>query len=119
MIYLACPYAHPDSNVQHRRYTQVTARAAELMRKGHVVYSPITSMHFLSQHHAFPGEGNDFWLRHDLAILARCDKLLVLQLEGWEQSEGLRREIEFATEKNIPIEYIGVAGGKDNQHSRT
>lgn len=87
------------------------------MAEGRVVYSPITSMHYLAKTHAFFGEGDDFWLRHDLAILARCDRLIVLQLEGWEQSEGLRREIEFATEKNIPIEYIGVAGGKDNQHS--
>lgn len=115
MIYLACPYTHENEHMEHKRYEQVTDVAAKLMLQGQCIYSPITSMHFLARRI----KANTFdWLQHDLIILARCDKLIVLQLEGWEDSEGLKNEIAFATEKNIPVEYIGVAGGKDNQHSK-
>lgn len=111
MIYLACPYTHEHDYVQHRRYEQVTAVAAELMKRGFIIYSPITSMHYLSRH-CKPNEID--WLHHDLTILARCDKLIVLMLEDWNKSEGLRREIEFAEEHNIPIEFMESRFGKDN-----
>lgn len=60
----------------------------------------------------------DYWLRQNLAFLSRCDKMYVLQLEGWEKSDGVQREIAFATEHNIPIEYItlGEFSGQDNPH---
>jgi hypothetical protein len=101
--YLACPYTHEHDYVQHRRYEQVTSVAAQLMSEGQCIYSPITSMHYLSRHLVRDG---DFWLQHDLTILSRCDKLIVLQLDGWEQSVGLKMEIEFAKSAGIPIEYL-------------
>lgn len=112
--YLACPYTHEHDYIQHRRYEQVTRVAYELMCAGLIIYSPITSMHYLSRH-CKPNEIN--WLHHDLAILARCDKLIVLQLKGWEDSEGLKQEIAFAMANNIPVEYMEFVDGKDNQYS--
>lgn len=112
--YLACPYTHEHDHVQHQRYEQVTSVAAQLMSQDLTIYSPITSMHYLSRQLVRNG---DFWLRHDLTILLRCDKLIVLQLGGWENSLGLAKEIEFAAEHNIPIEYMEFDGGKYNQHS--
>jgi hypothetical protein len=103
--YLAGPYSHPHEHIRHQRYTTITAKAAQLMTEGRVIYSPITSMHFLAKDHSMPFEA-DFWLHHDLAILRRCGKLLVLQLEGWENSVGLKAEIEFANANGIPVEYI-------------
>jgi hypothetical protein len=114
MIYLACPYTHAEEHMQHRRYQQVTTVAANLMRQGLCIYSPITSMHYLARR--VRANAID-WLEHDLVILARCDKLIVLQLEGWEQSEGLRREIEFAKENNIPVEYMESLLGQDNPNN--
>lgn len=109
--YLACPYTHEHEHMQHQRYEQVTDVAAKLMLQGRVIYSPITSMHYLARR----VKANQIdWLEHDLAILARCDILIVLQLEGWELSEGLKREIAFAEEHNIPIEYMESPFGQNN-----
>lgn len=118
MNYLAGPYHSVHSHIKERRYNQLTFVAAQLMKRGEVIFSPITHCHYLAQEHA-SFEGPDFWLTQDLAILRRCDKLLVLQLDGWENSVGLKREIEFATEHNIPVEYISLEdfSGKDSQHS--
>src|SRR5690348_9120280 len=105
--YLAGPYSSPNIHTRDRRYTQISYVAAELMKRGEIVYSPITSCHHLALDYNLPFNA-DFWLQHDLKFLSRCDRLLVLQLSGWEDSVGLQKEIEFATKHNIPIEYIDL-----------
>ena len=42
----------------------------------------------------------------DLGVLAACEKLLILKMEGWELSNGVRREILFAREKGLLIEEL-------------
>lgn len=118
MIYLAGPYAHIHEHVKSRRYEQLTFVTAVLLRQGTTVFSPVTHCHPLAQQYKMPLD-HDFWLNHDLAILARCDKLLVLQLEGWEHSIGVQREIAFADEHNIPVEYVILEDfvSENNQHS--
>ena len=43
-----------------------------------------------------------------LALLARCDRLIVT---GHHISKGVKIEIRYAQEHNIPIEYIGSQEG--------
>lgn len=104
--YLACPYSHPDPAVRENRYTAVTRVAFELMKKGIFVYSPIT--------HNIPidrlGIHGDWlvWRDFDHTMLSRCDRLLVLKLDGWEKSKGLAAEISHAQQLGIPIEWLEV-----------
>jgi hypothetical protein len=116
--YLAGPYSSSFIHIRDRRYQQISSVAAALARRGEIVYSPITSCHHLANDYDLPGDA-EFWLRHDLAFLEKCSKMYVLQLEGWEQSVGVQREIAFATEHNIPIEYINLGdfSGSNSQHS--
>ena len=51
-------------------------------------------------------KSGDWWLKQDFAVLTKCSKLLVYRMEGWEKSYGVGKEIEFAKEHKIPIEYI-------------
>lgn len=44
-VYLATPYSHPDPKVREARFQAVNAVAAQLMRDGHHVYSPISHAH--------------------------------------------------------------------------
>jgi hypothetical protein len=48
----------------------------------------------------------NFWMKQDLPMLLECDYLFVFKQDGWENSRGLTREIEFAKENNIPIVYV-------------
>lgn len=116
--YLAGPYSSVHIHIRDRRYNQISFVAAELMRRGEIVYSPITACHHIAADYDLPFDAT-YWLKQNLEFLAHCDKLLVLQLDGWENSVGLKREIEFATEKNIPIEYIKLEdfSGQNRQHS--
>ena len=41
------------------------------------------------------------WLKGDLAILAKCDAMILT--EDWERSEGAVAERELALEHGIPV----------------
>jgi nucleoside 2-deoxyribosyltransferase len=104
MIYLAGPYSHPELPVMEERYQKHMAYLAHLLKQGLVVFSPITSWHVVASQYTLPRDW-PFWRNLDLTILGRCDKLIVLTIEGWDVSVGTRAEIAFAVEQNIPIEY--------------
>ena len=47
--------------------------------------------------------GDDVWLWGDLAILAKCD--LIVMTERWQESSGAQSEHEFAMAMGVPIYY--------------
>ena len=52
--------------------------------------------------------GWDFWEPIDRAYLARCDEVVVLTLDGWKESTGVRAEIALARELGKPVRFLGV-----------
>jgi hypothetical protein len=107
MIYLASPYSHPDSVVRAQRHRDVCRAAVALIKLGHAVYSPIAHSHALVEH-GLPIDWS-FWERHDRNHLAHCDEVVVLMLDGWEASVGVREEVRIANEINKPVRYIDIA----------
>lgn len=105
LIYLAVPYSHPDTSVRDQRFEAVNRVAARLMREGYHIFSPISHTHPIAMAGDLP-TGWDFWEKYDTAILQCCQKLIVLRLDGWQQSAGVRGEIAIAIGLEIPIEYI-------------
>ncbi len=107
IIYLASPYSHPDAQVMQARCKAAQKAAAKLMQDGNTVISPIAHSHGVADF--LPDElrlDNDFWMEQDLPLLAHCDELLVLCLEGWEASKGIKQEIAFASKRGIPIQFL-------------
>ena len=104
MIYLASPYSHPDQAVERQRFDAVCQAAAALMRRGLAVFSPIAHSHAIARF-GLPTDWA-FWQRYDRAFLAWCDELWVLTLPGWEQSAGVRAEMEIAREMGKPVRLI-------------
>ena len=94
MIYLASPYSHPDSTIREQLFAACRA-AAELMRAGHIVFSPVAQCHPIAQH-GLPTDWS-YWERVDRRFLEVCDEVVVLMLDGWRESVGVR-EIESAGE---------------------
>ena len=101
--YLASPYTDDDPAVMQRRYEQVCQAAAGLMRRGYCVLSPIAHSHPIAQY-GLPKEWG-YWGKVDLMLLSCCDGLMILMLNGWDESQGIRTEIEYATEHNMAIHY--------------
>lgn len=104
MIYLASPYSHPDVRVRERRFRQACRAAAALLRAGHAVFSPIAHSHPLVEH-GLPIHWL-FWERWGRELLTRCDEVVVLQLDGWIDSVGVRAEIEMARELGKPLQFV-------------
>lgn len=108
IIYLAAPYSHPDEGVRLWRYRAITAVAAHMISQGVVVFSPITMTHPIDVILADRGAtlGSDYWVDFDTSFMHFCTEIAVLQLEGWQKSSGVRREIAFFKSSGRPIRYI-------------
>lgn len=112
LVYLASPY----TSVKHTgltaeieqagRFEEVSRMAGHLMAKGLKVFCPIAHSHPIALYSKLPPTDGDFWINQDLAVLQHCKRLLVYKMPGWEESRGVKMEIEFAERNNIPVEYL-------------
>ncbi len=107
MIYLASPYSHPDPVIREERYRAACRTAAALLREGRSVFSPIAHSHPLTEY-GLPADWT-FWKHCDRELLERCDEVLVLLLDGWKDSVGVREEIRIAREMGKPVRYLDIA----------
>lgn len=105
LAYLASPYTHPDRAVRQARFEAACRAAAALIRRGHVVFSPIAHSHCIARH-GLPLDWG-FWEGQDRRLLAACDELWVLQLDGWEHSRGVLAEIAIARALGKPVRFVG------------
>lgn len=105
MIYLASPYSHSDVAVREERFQAACRAAAALLPAAHAVFSPIVHSHPLTQH-SLPAEWA-FWQRFDRVYLERCDEVLVLTLDGWQESAGVQAAIRLAHELGKPVRHVG------------
>jgi hypothetical protein len=94
ICYLAAPFSHPDSETRQWRHEAVCRAAAELIRAGRTVFSPISHSYVISRY-GLPLDW-EFWRRHDLKYLGLCDEVIVLTLPGWCESIGIQAEIAAA-----------------------
>ena len=102
MIYLASPYSHPDPFVREQRYLMAAKALSELLAAECWAYSPIVHCHELAKIVDLPTH-SAFWRRYDFHMLSLSTELLVLMLEGWKTSEGVREEIAEAARLNITV----------------
>jgi len=113
LFYLAAPYTHSDIKVMKKRVKKINLVAGELMKKGQLIYSPISHCSVIASVAKLPKTW-DFWQINDYDMILRCNKLFVLMLPGWKESVGVTAEIKFAEERNIPIVYLRGKIGKVN-----
>jgi hypothetical protein len=107
LVYLASPYTHQSPLVRAQRFDAACKAAGRLMCAGACVYSPIAHGHAIeTAYEPVAGRDHDFWLRQCFAILLRSSRLVVLTLDGWEQSRGIAAEIEYARANGIPLEFM-------------
>jgi len=107
MKYLAVPYSDKDENVMQHRFNVVTKVAAELMKQGKEVFSPITHSHPIALH-LDAGAAVDWqaWEKFDTKMLKCCDELYVLMLAGWRDSVGVEAEMQLAKDLGMKITFI-------------
>lgn len=102
LIYIGSPYTHEDPFIMEDRYQKTLKATATLLKEGFHVISPVVHCHPLSLKFTLPPHF-DFWKEYNLKILEKCDILLVLNIEGYLYSKGLKGECNFAKAKGIKI----------------
>ena len=105
LIYLAGPYSQdPDAMFkQHMRH------AALLMAQSIQVFSPILHCHPVAGQYSMPTDFS-FWEAYNLNMLKRCDKLYVMDIPGWDKSTGVKGEIFYARQLDIPVYLYNTNG---------
>ena len=106
MIYIAAPYNHIDKTVIQSRMELIYRIMGEHIMRGEHVVTPLF-MHEVATRYELPGD-YIFWERYCLNMLRRCDKMIILCIDGWKESRGVTGEIEFCKANNIPIEFLEI-----------
>lgn len=104
--YLASPYTHPDPAIREQRYHAACHAAAALMKRGECVLSPIAHSHPIEVIGIGRQMNGQFWKRQDIPLIRHAGRVVVLCLEGWEESAGIAWEIELAHSLHIPVTFL-------------
>lgn len=105
MLYIACPYSHPDPEIREHRYRMSCMAAAKLFQAGIVAFNPLANSVPAVEFGGIDLAHSD-WMAIDLPILRRCDELLILGLDDWTKSEGVKSEMFEALANAKPITLI-------------
>jgi len=104
LIYLASPYSHTDKRIEQWRYQAVLNYTIRQQRLGVLLFSPIVYGHPFAQ----AGLPSDFtyWRTLNERLILGCSCLHYYMLPGWEDSIGVKAEIEFAESYGLEVEAI-------------
>jgi hypothetical protein len=102
LAYLATPYTKYPAGIE-AAFRDAASLAAELLRSGISVYSPIAHCHPLSVHGGIDPLDHSIWIPFDAAMMRAADVLIVAHMEGWQESYGVAHEIDVFTKAGKPI----------------
>jgi len=101
--YMAHPYTAKDANgnfvpeAEEANFNLANHRAAEMMKRGYNVYSPISHTHPI--HRACPeflkNHEHEMWYGLDVELMERCNFDGIILAPGWEQSKGCMGEMKW------------------------
>ena len=100
--YLASPYSHPSAATRELRYRAARDGLKWLLIHRMWTYSPIVHCHEMAVNAGLPTDAA-FWQDYNHAMIDQADELLVLTIEGWQQSVGVNEEITYAADLGLPI----------------
>ena len=108
-IYLAHPYQHRCVEVEEERLSVAASVAAQFISDGIVAYSPVNYQAGIANTLGVnvgeiePPVG---WLAWDKEMVEAADVLVILKMDGYKESAGVKFELEVALEQGIPIAYL-------------
>lgn len=105
LIYLATPYSKYAAGME-QAFRDAASIAAVLVLKGVKVYSPICHTHPIAVHGGIDPLSHNIWLPFDEAMMNVCEALVVVKMQGWEDSYGINYEIDYFTEDHKMAFYL-------------
>ena len=102
LVYLACPYSG-SPELMKARVEACRKRTHDMTRRGIAVFSPLLYTDGQAAEGVEPPQG---WYVFDLVFLSRCDRMEVLKLPGWRESQGVTLELATAYAMKMPVKFI-------------
>ena len=105
LVYFATPYTSKNPVVVAQRFVDIHKIVEDVLLKFPMLipFSPIVYTH------QFGHLPMDWLKRMDYFMLDVSDVLIVVEMTGWQESEGVNKEIAFAKANDIPIHYASPA----------
>jgi hypothetical protein len=103
--YMASPYSNIAPHIEFWRYDQNLEVLAKLTYLGYIVLSPIVHSHPMAHAFVMP-KGFEFWKQIDTTFMDHATGLIVLMLDGWKESKGVRSEIKYMEAIGKPVYYL-------------
>jgi hypothetical protein len=108
MEYIISPYNHPDSRVVAERISLTSKFVAAMIERGFTPVSPSLYGHGLIIEADMVSHWL-FWEKFCKSLLEKCNSVIVLQLEGWDRSIGVKAELEHVAMLGLPVRYTTPA----------
>lgn len=109
LYYLATPYTKYHGGDIELAFRHAATLAARLLKIGLKVYSPIAHTHPVAKHGDIDPLDLSIWLPFDEAMMQACDELIVARMDGWNESIGVRHEINYFARAGKPVTYLDPA----------
>lgn len=103
--YIASPYSDPDPKVSEQRYRAALRATHWCLTHDMIVFSPIVHCHEMAIIYGMPTDFR-FWKAYNNAMISGSSGLLVLEIEGWQQSAGVSAEREIAVKAGLPVGHL-------------
>lgn len=100
--YLATPYNKYPSGTT-TAWVHACQQAAILMSVGVKIFCPIAHSHGIDGALHPTQRNGEFWLPMDYPMFVPAKALIICQLPGWAESEGIRTEMGWAVQLKKPL----------------
>ena len=87
--------------------------AAEMLRDGVKVYSPIAHTHPIATDGNLDPLNHEIWLPFDQAMMDAAEAMVVADMSGWDVSYGVRYEIDYFRAAGKPVYFRYADGSVD------
>ncbi len=101
-FYLASPYSKYPGGVE-AAFNEACVNAAMLMAEGIPIFCPIAHTHPLDAYIPREKSTHAFWMKADRWAVQLAHGIIVLEMDGWQDSLGVRHEIKCFQEALKPI----------------
>ena len=106
--FVSSPYNHNSVSVRSAHFEdvcKVCAHFAAELRM--IVYSPIVHWHPIAAIYDLP-KGHEYWKEADETMLSKAREMIIIHMEGTEESAGIENETRFCNQNNIPIRHFSL-----------
>lgn len=100
--YLGSPYTDLNPEVMDRRADEVWRQSGLLTKYGVPHYSPIYAKHAIAKVFNLPKDVT-FWWAENVPFLYHACGMIVAEMPRWQESKGLKQEIEWMRHKGMPV----------------